>query len=307
MKFNPFLSPSLVGLDIQPHAIRLVQLRKTNKSFLVEQADSVKMPDEAFSDGKIRNWDAIHLHVSALVKKMALTGMVTAINLPANQVRMQHMQVPYGLSDAAIAQEIKMQLEKDFPGLSDSLNIDFNVVTPKYAGYSEVMFVVTREEYVSQYVACINAAGLKVKVVDVDVYALKRLFNFSSPKNNPEEIRAIICHINHGASLIIFAANEIIFHHQWHAETAIEFLAQLKSQIQIFLAAYRDKNIRRLAIYSDDKSVTNIIREADLFQDIEIEYPDPLASLTLNQKVNSENIADFFLACGSAMREVPRW
>lgn len=164
-----------MGLDIQPHVIRLMQLRQSGKRFQALQMAALRLQEQVFVEGKIRDFEPIRWLLNEEVKKRKLAGIATAIQIPANLVRLQTIQIPSGLSRDAIKEEIKLQLEKDFPGLSDSLAIDFSIERAEMAGYSSVHFVVTREEYISQYVSCINATGLIVKIVDVDIYALKRL------------------------------------------------------------------------------------------------------------------------------------
>ena len=307
MKFNPFSSPPLVGVDIQPHEARLVQLRKTSKGFLVERAAIVEMPDKVFADGKIKDWDKLRLVLANSVREHKLTGIATAINLPTNLVRIQHIKIPTGIPDAAVEEEIKVQVERDFPGLGDSLYIDFSITSAEESGYSDVFSVVTRQEYVSQYIQCINSIGLKTKIVDVDGYALKRIFKFDSI-SPPEEVYALACKINHSATLCISAGPEIIFQQMFAAYAIDEFLLQLKKRIQIFLAAFPGKLITNLAVYGNYPQIKIKMEEFDSDGAVKIHYPNPFASFLFSPDINHEiDKEKLLVACGSAMREVPKW
>lgn len=165
----------MVGLDIRPQGIWLMQLKRYGKKFQALQMVALELPENVFMDGKIRQFEMIERLLKEHVIKMKLRGLATAIHIPVNLIREQTIQIPSELSPVAIQQEIKMQLEKDFPGLNDALAMDFIVEKAELAGYANIHFVVTREEYISQYVSCINSTGLTVKIVDVDTYALKRL------------------------------------------------------------------------------------------------------------------------------------
>lgn len=310
MKLNPFRARPLIGLDIQPHGMRLVQLRQIKSSYLVEQAVFSPLPEGLFNEGKIKHWEIIREKLANIVHQLNIKGMIAAVVIPAGLVRMQQIHVPYGLPEIAIEAEIKVQLEKDFPGFSDTLLIDFNIVNMKESGYSGIFFVATRQEYVSQYVDCIRSAGLSVKIVDVDVYALKRVLAVASSQSQAEEVRSLICYINRVASLILFTSSEIISHHQWEVNDEDEFLPQLKSRINIFAATFPNKPLRRIAIYSNHH-ITQAINGSGLHQEFDFDYPNPLNTIRLNdqllQSINAENISDFLLACGAAMCEVPRW
>jgi type IV pilus assembly protein PilM len=165
----------LLGVDIRPYALRLLQLRKTGKGFLAEFAHRLPLPEEIFDGERIRDFERLMSLLATLVQEKKLTGMTAAIHLPANMVRMQQMQIPTGLPDETIREEIHLQIAKDFPGLGDALLLDYHLETLHPSSSSTVYFVVTREDYVLQYVNCMNAAGLKVKIVDVDLYAVQRL------------------------------------------------------------------------------------------------------------------------------------
>lgn len=311
-KLNPFTSRPLIGLDIQPYEIRLAQLRHMKSGFLVEQAAITRLPDGVFNEGRIKRWEVVQEKLTETVRQLDIAGMMTAILLPASLVRMQQIQIPYGLPEAAIEAEIKVQLERDFPGFTDSLLMDFHVANAEESGYADVFFVVTRQEYVSQYVDCINAAGLSVKIVDVDVHALKRVFTGVLPlTNKTQEVHALVCHVNRVVTFIIFTHSEIIFHHQWEINADNEFLPQLKIRIHLFVTTFPGRKLRKISIYSHDQHVRQCINNTELNQEFDIDYPDPLDSIKLNHKntqhIHAENISDFLLACGAAMCGVPRW
>src|SRR5437870_11520006 len=116
----------MVGLDIQPHAILLMQLKLVRKKFQALQMATVALPSSVFVDGKIKQFEIIADLLKEQVIKMKLGGMAVAIQIPLNLVREQTMQVPSGLTTHAICEEIKLQIEKDFPGLNDALAIDFS-------------------------------------------------------------------------------------------------------------------------------------------------------------------------------------
>jgi Tfp pilus assembly PilM family ATPase len=338
VKFYPFSSPPLIGLDIQPGELRLIQMRKTRKTFVVEDASIIKLPETVFVDGKIKQWQELSLALRAGVEELACMNMAAAFSLPANLTRMQCLQVPVGISHAAIEEEIKVQVERDLPGLRDSLYIDFCISPSALAGYTNVFFVVTRQEYVSQYVDCLNATGLKVKIVDVDIFALKRILHFSSVKSlimksnkhllinqavnqevnqivnqaiKQEEITILICDINHILYLIVFTDYQIVFHQQWQAKKELELITKLKNQITTFLSESSSYKISKLRVYADDLLIAEIKNEANANWSCEVDSLNDFSFIAWSQAVK-EKIAlkhrpSFLLACGAAMREVPKW
>lgn len=173
MIYNIFSNISQLGLDVQPDGLRLVRLKKTRKGYLCEAAFMQPLPRDVVVDGKLKRFDYLQLALADLVLTHALKGLPVAITLAANMVRAQQIPLPCGLSDADIVAEILIQLRRDLPGMTDPVCVDFSVAPSSQAGMVDVTFVAVREAYLTQYVHCVNAAGLTVRRVDVDRYALQ--------------------------------------------------------------------------------------------------------------------------------------
>src|SRR5579872_5203766 len=124
MLFSRYLPP-LIGLDIQPSALRFAQCRQTHQGYRVELTNSVDLPAGVFVDGKIHQWDVIGEALTAWVQKNNMAGVAAAIVLPGNRVRMQRLTLPAGLLQSAIEAEIYAILQKDFPGMNDALYMDY--------------------------------------------------------------------------------------------------------------------------------------------------------------------------------------
>ena len=92
-----FLSQAMLGLDISPGGLYLLQLRASRKGYLVEAAAFAALPDAVFAEGQIMQWEIIQAILQDLVRQMEVTQMTTAIHLPFNLVRMQQMQLPEGM------------------------------------------------------------------------------------------------------------------------------------------------------------------------------------------------------------------
>ncbi len=309
----PFSSPPLVGLDIQPDGVRVIQLRKIRNSFLIERVATSELPSGIFVEGKIKHWDLLGSVLAKLVQALGIKNLATVINLSANLVRMQRIQIPSGMTVSAIEAEIQTQVSRDYPGIAETLCLDFTETTScKHMGYSDIFFVVARQEYVSQYVDCVNAAGLKVKIVDIDIFTLKRLMNrVLLPIATTVDAYALVYVLNHRVSFILFNANDIIFHQQWDMIKEDHFHTQLKNRLQIFYATLGHISIQQWAICAAAHDLAWITREIQSMWKGNICYPDPINRIKCGAHVDvnflAANASAFLIACGSAMREVPRW
>lgn len=173
MAFYPFLQPLLLGLDIQAGGIFFVKLKRKGQAYHLERSGKMTIDGSIFSEDRVINWEYLGIQLTDFVLKHGLNGLKTAISVPSSLVRMQVIELPEGLTEAAMEAEIYLQLQRDLPGMRDVLHIDYTVLSRR-AGVGEVLFAAVRQGYLSQFIDCVDAAGLRVKKVDVDVLALKR-------------------------------------------------------------------------------------------------------------------------------------
>lgn len=171
---NPFHQPILLGLDIQPEAIRIVQIKRSRGRPIVLRFIEEKLDDSILIDDKLQRYDLLTARLIDLVKRYGLQRALTAACLPASQVIMRTTTMPAGAAQPDILAEIHAHLERDLPGLKEKLCIDFEVLTSKNQGVSEIHFVAAKLSAITQFVEALQAADLRPRIMDVDLYALKR-------------------------------------------------------------------------------------------------------------------------------------
>jgi type IV pilus assembly protein PilM len=312
LKISHLLSSSLVGIDVQPRAIRLVHVRKRRREFILESAVSRELAAGIVADGRIREWELFAEILTSLVHDHDLSGMTASISLPVSLVRMQCLSVPAGISDTLIEAEIKYQIERDFPGMTESLCIDFSVSGQRENESLDVFFIAARKEYLEQYVNCINSAGLRVKIVDIDVCALTRLFSYCPEMMMMQgEVCAIVVVSDDIVSLIIYSERGILHHQDWEAGIGADLLTQVKTRMQIFFASRRDIVVHKLAIYCKNAVQQAPVSHFHGVMSSRICHPDLSSIIKFGTRVQfdsgSEIFSGFLVACGVAMREAPVW
>jgi len=268
---------------------------KTRHGYFIEQALTNKYHNSW-------DWNDITAALSEMVQQANLIGLPAVVSLPAKLVRMQHLQLPSGMSEKMIEAEIHAQVNKDFPGMSSSLYLDY-VVTDQQSGCDHLFFVIARAEHTAQYKQCITISGLKLKIIDIEVYALKRMFDASLPPLKQDEAHVLLIELQHYQILIIADDQEILLHYEWGI--GIEWL-QIENRIQIFLATFPHKKINTVAMFGNEIAWLDMAKKLG---SCAIKELNPWSSLNSNSQINfaEKNIRDYFIACGLAMREMPKW
>lgn len=182
--FLSFKSSTLLGLDIDTEEVRLLKLMKIRKQFIVDNFAIAPLPSGAMVDGKIKQPDEVQSILHDLVKKSEAMGAFTAISLPESSVIHKRFKVVAGLPEEDTEREVKAIFNRNFHGIGQDYYLDFTVLPSRDAMEDEVMVVAAHHELVNSYLSTVSCAGLMVKVVDIDTFALKRVMTFSSSNTN---------------------------------------------------------------------------------------------------------------------------
>jgi len=223
---------SLVGVEIAPDAIRLVQLQQRRRRWRVMGSAQEPLPLEVGND-----WAAEPGQVAAALRRAhrhsGLRQRRLAMALPASQVicKLCHMPVEQG------AEQLEAQLladaERLFPFPLEDLALDFQVVGPSRVqpGCSEVLVAACRQSALAALEAVVEEAGLQLEAVEIDNIALCRML----PAGDLE-----------GAALLRIEAHRVTLH-DWQQGgvfqrrelqmAGMEITAQLPGRLQALFAA----------------------------------------------------------------------
>ena len=313
MKSFQIFSPSFIGIDVGPCAIKLVELRKRRRGdFIVEQAECVELSQPILVEGKINNWDVLSSTVARWVQQLNLYQKSAVISLPVDLVHMQSMQALSNMTDDILEAEIEAQISRDFPSLQNELQIDYQKGIA-LNGYVDVNFVMTRQDYLQRYIECIEATGLKVKIVDIDIYALERVSGRLLPDKDIKDEHCIILFAWSDCVIFLLCdARNIIKHHYWSINESMDFYLQLKSRLKIFCTHLTNIIIKKIYFYMDQlyrNTILNCMMHDPLYEHkyVDIQEINLLRQFKFKEHLSIDNLSHFLIALGLAMRESPKW
>ncbi|MBK4993893.1 pilus assembly protein PilM [Pseudomonas sp. S37] len=223
---------SLVGVEIAPDAIRLVQLQQRRRRWRVMGSAQEPLPLEVGND-----WAAEPGQVAAALRRAhrhsGFRQRRVAMALPASQVicKLCHIPVEQGLEQ--VEAQLLADAERLFPFPLEDLALDFQVIGASgvQPGCSEVIVAACRQSALAALEAVVEDAGLQLEAVEIDTIALCRML----PAGDLE-----------GAALLRIEAHSVTLH-DWRPggvfqrhelQTAgTEIAAQLPERLQALLAA----------------------------------------------------------------------
>lgn len=209
-------STSLAGLHIGASSLKLLSLGKSGDRFQIEQLATTPLPAGAVLEKEIKDGAAVTAALKQLVAQTRGKIKNVAIALPDNVVISKVIQMDANLSEMQLENLIQFEAEQHLPHAIDEVNLDFQVLGPsaKNPQLIDVLLVASHKSNVEARLAAITAAGLEVKVIDVESYAIERacmLLRDEWPEQGNHQTVAVFVLSSLVSSLIVLHDNNVIF------------------------------------------------------------------------------------------------
>lgn len=179
-----------VGLSIGTSSIKLVELKKAGKGWKLLHFGVVQLPDEVINNREISNTVAVVDSIRSLVTQLRLKTKSVCISLsgPAVIVKKFQVEVP---NKKDLQDSVFWEAEQYLPFDVSEVVMDFQVISGAKEARTEVLLVAVKRSVLDSYMACVQDAGLKCKVADIDYFALAHVFEANYPAN-PSEAVAVV-------------------------------------------------------------------------------------------------------------------
>lgn len=166
----------LVGLDISPSSIKLVELSKDRAGNMVLERCGLEPLERGWiSDGNIEKFDEVVEAARRLVHRTGTKTKQVAMALPASVVISKKIILPAGLSERELEVQVESEANQYIPFSLDEVALDFCVVGPSATSIGDVDVVIaaSRKEKVEDRQGLAEACGLTPVVIDVESYAAR--------------------------------------------------------------------------------------------------------------------------------------
>lgn len=167
---------TLLGVDINDTAIRLVELGRCTSGYSVQGYVTQALPAHAVVDGTFLDLDGVARALRSALSRLSTSarGAAAAVAGPSVITRMIEMEA--GLTGDEMTWMIQMEADQYIPYPLDDVAIDFQVRGPTALnpGRVEVLLAACLKEQVEARQAVLALAGLVPRVVDVEAFALAR-------------------------------------------------------------------------------------------------------------------------------------
>jgi len=195
-------SKGLFGLDISSSSVKVLELSRKGDRYHVEAYASEPLPPNAVVEKNIADPTLVGEAVARAVKRADCTTKNAAVAVAGAAVFTKTIEAPASLSERELEEHIRNEAASQVPYPIEEVNIDWQVLGPqeKNPDNVDVLLAACRKEQVETRAAALEIAGLKPKVVDIEVFAMENACQFLRHQMPEDGVNKTIAVVDMGAT-----------------------------------------------------------------------------------------------------------
>lgn len=175
--FSVSSNPIPVGLDIGTDHVRAAQVKPSGAGMLLSGYGYVPVPLGAVVEGEIVDPDAVAGAVKELWRRSGIRTKEVAIGVSNQKVVVRLIDLPF-MERTELEGAIQYQAQDYIPIPVEDAILDFQIIgdymTPADEHMMEVLLVAAQRDMIGAAVSAVEAAGLKLTLIDVTGFAIVR-------------------------------------------------------------------------------------------------------------------------------------
>ncbi len=168
----------ILGIDIGPSAVKLVELSRSGARFRVEGFAIEPLGESMVEDRNPTDTDGVAEAVKRACRKAGARSRRAAVAVPTSSVITRTVPMPAEFKESDVETNITIEAIQYIPYPIEEVYLDFEMkgLSPASSDMQDVMLVATRKENLDTREATLKNAGLTPAIVDVEAYALENAF-----------------------------------------------------------------------------------------------------------------------------------
>jgi len=287
---------------------------------IVEKMDILDLPLGVIKEDKIQSPDQVAKHLHLLVQRLKIENYPTAIALPIQSVIVKRIHLMKEISQKKIDRVIEENISRYFPGMTQELCYDYAILPFVDVLHNTALLVATRHEQLNDYITVIERAGLSIKIVDVDIYALARAMTVATAKECASSFVAMLdvsrcttqCDVStYTAQFIVFNSDDILFHQQFYYHDINMFYNKLKNAVHLCHSTHPLVKMNTLYFSGNAENMLSIIENVKQHIGMHVQYVNLFPSVIFSPSIPIEKIQilspKMMQSFGLALRKIPQW
>lgn len=178
MKIFSSKTPDLIGLDIGSDSVKLLQLSKSGNDYRIDHVAVEPLPEGAVVENAVTDQEQVAGSIKRAIKASGTKVRHCAVAVSGSAVITKILNMPADLAEDEVEAQIEVESGQHIPFPREEVSLDFEVLgpSPRNADLVEVLLAASKTEHVDMRRETAEMAGLKVRVVDVEAYAIGNAF-----------------------------------------------------------------------------------------------------------------------------------
>jgi type IV pilus assembly protein PilM len=166
---------TVVGIDMGLSSIKFVEIVKHGKKLKINKFYTIPLPEGALIDDEIQKPDEILTALKLGLKKSGIKNTQACIGLSGPGTVTRKLQLAGG-DEEDIENQVIWEAEQYLPFDIDDSTVSFHIIGENKGGGIDVVIAAAKNEVIENFKGIFLEAGLKVKIVDLDMIALTNVF-----------------------------------------------------------------------------------------------------------------------------------
>ncbi len=177
------LGPSnLVGINIGLSSIKISELQHlAGDEYKLVRFTSVKLPDNALIEDEVQDEEGIIKALVQGIQDSKISNKNAAVSLFGPNTMCRRLAVS-AKSDKEIEDQVMWESEQYIPFGVDESSISFHQFGRNAGGGVDIFLVAARNDVIETFQDIVKEAGMKLKVVDLEMCALFNIFEYTHSK-----------------------------------------------------------------------------------------------------------------------------
>ncbi|MBN1352574.1 pilus assembly protein PilM [candidate division KSB1 bacterium] len=315
----------LVGVSFLDNALYMVEVEVVGGQYQINKIarQTMELPFDVRQHNNLEATDRFSEHLNALAKANDIGFPGTSFSLDSQLVMVKKVPVDIGLSEIDMREQVTWEVEQFSRESEDKFNIDFSqLAIDRQRNSKELLIVAVRKAIIDLIVKIFSATNLKLRYVDVNIFAAFRAIQANYEIQKDEKIalvdisqNKVVLSLMKGSEFIL--SNEFTFQNDSNEQdgafpTEEELSKLISKEIRRLILDHKlGENIEDLdRVFLFGEMVKDEVLETlQNFYDVRIDKANPFRRIRFSSNVKIDEVTwakpeTFVVSIGSALREI---
>lgn len=314
----------MLGVDMTPAAVNMLEMSVTNSAYCVLRYCSMALPSNMPSSGAVINVDEIASIIKTAYTTHSFSCRHVALAIPDAASISKIIQVNAHFTRKEIAMFVSINAAQTIPYPADEMYLDFAVLGPSMHGDNllDVLLVAARLEIIATRVQAIVQAGLEVRIIDLESFAIARAVQKCIMPHLVRDINDVVILLvfnEYTTQLLAIEKHSIIFAHEdahgWKSNVNVvtseeqkiaQVTLQIKHLLQQFAVSDKACAVHSLLLSGTMHKLANFVRPLMDSLHLPVALANPLQYINCAAMVAREVVVKdaslFMVSSGLALR-----